>query len=152
MKIKKIGIDFHGVINQDPAFFQALTTAAVEQGIEVHIVSGGPRRHIERYAEKYGIRYHKIWCIFDFYKHKELIQFLPDGSFHMDDELWNKAKADYCRQEEIALHIDDSNVYGDYFTSPYCLYNPTDKSCTINGKTIAMQGSASEVLTRLTES
>jgi hypothetical protein len=36
--------------------------------------------------------------------------------------LWDKTKADYCKQVGITLHIDDSPVYGKYFKGTGTLY------------------------------
>ena len=31
----------------------------------------------------------------------------------------DKTKADYCKDNDIAIHIDDSMVYNEYFTTPF---------------------------------
>ena len=38
----RIGIDFHGVITEAPAFFRDLTTLAFDKDYEIYIISGGP--------------------------------------------------------------------------------------------------------------
>lgn len=139
---KKIGIDFHGVINTDPVFFQKLAQELLRRHIEVHIISGGPEDYIKNYLQDNGILYSQIWCIYSYYENKGQITIYEDGSFYMDDEIWNKAKADYCRRHKIGLHIDDSLIYGKYFTTPYCLYNGNTKTGQILDCQIAFSESA----------
>jgi hypothetical protein len=55
-----------------------------------------------------------------------------DGSFHVDNDLWDKAKAQYCAENKIDFHIDDSLIYGKYFTTDFCLYNAFENKCSIN--------------------
>jgi hypothetical protein len=37
----------------------------------------------------------------------------------IDKELWDKTKAEYCQKEGIHFHLDDSDIYGEHFTTPY---------------------------------
>ncbi|MEE6206672.1 MAG: hypothetical protein VZR95_01290 [Alphaproteobacteria bacterium] len=141
-KVGKIGIDFHGVINTDPEFFQKLSQELLRRRIEIHIISGGPEEYIKNYLHDNNIFYSQIWCIYSYYENKGQITVCEDGSFYMDDELWNKAKADYCCRHKIGLHIDDSSVYGRYFTTPYCLYNGNTKTGRIFDHQINFAGSA----------
>ena len=136
MICKKIGVDFHGVLNSNPLFFKEFCDCAVKQGFEIHIISGGPCETIENFLAQYQIKHNRIWCIFDHFNEQDKIEFLADGSFHVADELWDSAKAEYCRQNNICVHIDDSPVYGRYFTTPYCLYDEYKKSGELSGKMI----------------
>lgn len=151
MVCKKIGIDFHGVINTDPFFFGKLLTAMIEQNIEVHIISGGPREFLQKYLEQKHIPYTHLWCIFDFYEAKDKVTFNEDGTFFVDDELWNTAKAEYCRREEIDLHIDDSSIYERSFSTPYCRYNAKEHLCCMGGNKVLFSGDPQNVLLRLIE-
>jgi len=149
MACDKIGIDFHGVINTNPRFFKDLLAAMLEQDIEVHIISGGPRDFLEKYLQQHQIPYSVLWCIFDFYEAKEQVIFNDDGTFCVDDELWNTAKAEYCAQNDISLHIDDSSVYERSFSTPYCRYDSKRRECTIAGKVISFSGNPREVLAEI---
>lgn len=140
MICNKIGVDFHGVINCNPQFFKVFCAHAAEQGFEIHIISGGPRETIENFLAHYQIKYNLIWCIFDHFNEQNKVLFLPDGSFHVEDELWDSAKAEYCRQNNICVMIDDSLVYGKYFTTPYCLYDEKGKIGMLNGNVIDFSG------------
>jgi hypothetical protein len=46
-----------------------------------------------------------------------------DDNFWVDDEPWNKTKAELCREHGIDFHIDDSPHYGKYFSTPYMQVN-----------------------------
>lgn len=127
----KIGIDFHGVINANQHYFKIFCELALKRGHEIHILSGGPEEKIVTQLEKAQIKYSKVFTIFDFYNDKGMACLLPNGQFHIDENLWNETKAEYCRQNGIDIQIDDSLIYGKYFTTPYCLYDNEKKQCTI---------------------
>ena len=146
MICKKIGIDFHGVLNNNPLFFKEFCDCSVKQGFEIHIISGGPKETIEKFLTLHKIQYTAVWCIFDYFDAKSEVEFLPDGSFHVDDEKWDSAKAEYCRCNDICVQIDDSLVYGRYFTTPYCLYDEYKKSGELSGKTIDFSASPEKSL------
>ncbi len=124
----RIGIDFHGVINAHPDFFREFIDSALSENIEIYIISGGPYDTICDYLKTHNIAYSKLWCIYDYYATKGEVSYYPDGSFHVDDNLWNDAKAEYCRKNNICVHIDDSSIYGRNFATPYCLFD--EKRCT----------------------
>ena len=88
------------------------------------------------YLNQYQIPYTKLWCIFDYYEQRHQVEFYDDGSFRIDDELWNKAKAEYCKEQNICIHIDDSAIYGREFVTPYCRYDEQSNSCVLNGQQI----------------
>lgn len=138
----KIGVDFHGVINTRPDFFREFCREALKIGLEVYIISGGPRETILAYLNQYRIPYTKLWCIYDYYEQRHQVEFYDDGSFHVDDELWNKAKAEYCKEQNICVHIDDSAIYGREFATPYCRYDEQANSCVLNGKQIYLANPA----------
>ena len=133
MNIKKVSIDFHGVINSNPKFFSEFFELLQAKGVEVYVTSGGPQKFVERYLLLNNIPYNHIWCIFDHFNKREKIELSADGSFRIDDKLWNTAKSRFCAHENIDIHIDDSVVYGRYFTTPYVLFNMPEQ-CFIIGK------------------
>lgn len=135
----KIGVDFHGVINTRPDFFREFCREALKIGLDVYIISGGPRETILAYLNQYQIPYTKLWCIYDYYEQRHQVEFYDDGSFHVTYELWNKAKAEYCKEQNICLHIDDSAIYGREFATPYCLYDGQSDSCVFNGHKISLK-------------
>ena len=128
----KIGLDYHGVINDNPAYFQKFCTVAIDRGHELHILTGGPKSKVERQLADAEILYSALFTMVDMYAAQGKVKYYPDGHFEVDENLWNTAKADYCRQNHIDVQIDDSLIYGQYFSTPYCLSNSGDKNCTLS--------------------
>lgn len=147
----KISFDFHGVINQRPQLIKSLATLALKHKCAVYIVSGGPCDYIKNYLQQQQIPYTKIWCIYDFYEKKDLVKFLPNGEFHIDDELWDKAKGDYCRRNKISLHIDDSTVYGKYFTTPYAHFDARHNIMHLPQQDISLDLDAATIFAQIAE-
>lgn len=133
---EKIGIDFHGVISAAPVLFAEFCREIRRRGIKVYIITGGPKKDIIRYLERCQVEYDEVWAILDFYEQQGKARFFDDGSFMVDTELWDKAKAEYCAAEGIRFHIDDSGIYGRYFVTPYCRYDIGAGTCAWNGRTI----------------
>ena len=142
---KKISFDFHGVINTAPEFFSALLRELRLNKMRIYVVSGGPREYIVQYLAEHKIPYDVLWCIFDYFNAKEKVEVAADGSFHIDDTLWNAAKSEYCAREKIGLHIDDSEIYGQYFTTPYLRFNSKEKYFEIAGAVLKITEGASQV-------
>ncbi len=132
----KIGIDYHGVTNANPIFFAEFTKEAKKKNIEIIIISGGAKVDVEAYLKRYGIVYTDIFSLLDYFKEKRMVTFYEDGSFFVPNEIWNRAKANYCYQNNIDVHIDDSMLYGSYFQTPFCLYSIERKTCHLIKKNI----------------
>ena len=130
----KIGLDFHGVINRHPSYFKDFTEMATFRGHKIYIITGGPAEKIACFLKGWGIRYNELFAIMDYYAAKGEIKFFPDGSFHVDDKLWNTAKAKFCKKYQIDIHIDDSDVYGQSFSTPYCQYDEKSGICVIDSQ------------------
>lgn len=128
----KIGLDYHGVINTNPRYFKYFSNSLLQRGHELHIITGGPQKIIAQQLLSEEIQYTKLFTIVDYYRKQGKVEYFVDGSFKVDDDLWNRAKAEYCRLNNISLHIDDSLVYGGYFSTPYCLYDKVYKNCKIS--------------------
>lgn len=129
----KIGMDFHGVINQNPLYFKELACELIRRGHEVHIITGGPCETITQTLEKMKFCYTQSFAILDHYEGLGMVEYAGDGGFHIDDKLWDTAKAKYCKAWNIDLHIDDSLVYLQYFETPYCRYEAQLQRCILNG-------------------
>lgn len=125
----KIGMDFHGVINRDPAYFKRLADELIRRGHEVHVITGGPCNVIAAFLKQINFPYTQAFAILDHYEGLGIVEHRADGSFHVDDELWDSAKAQYCLAQKIDLHIDDSMEYLRYFITPYCLYDASSNRC-----------------------
>jgi len=122
----KIGIDIHGVIDALPEFFGFLTESIVKNNGEVHVITGGAwDEKLEKQLS--GISYTHKFSVYDhLLKTAEIlgeIEF-PDGTIQkkFDDTLWDSTKAEYCKENQISLHIDDTLCYNDYFTTPFARF------------------------------
>lgn len=144
----KIGIDYHGVITQNPAFFQELTALAVKENHTIIVLSGAKAQDVETYLLRNNISYSAVFSLLDYFEARELATFYEDGSFFVPSILWDRAKADYCLKNGVDLHIDDSMLYGTYFQTPFCLYSKKGERCTFIKKNVVLdfQKSAKEVL------
>lgn len=119
----KIGLDLHGVISDMPEFFSYLSNLLINSGSEVHIITGGITEDDKKLLSDYNINYTHFFSIVDF--HKEMGTPTdgkhPKYGFDMiSDEEWDRTKADYCRLHNIDIHIDDTTIYNNFFSTPFC--------------------------------
>ena len=119
----KFGFDVHGVTDTYPEIYSALTGALVANGHEVHIITGALYTdELGDKLRKFNIRWTHWFSIVQY--HLDLgdaeVKFV-DGQPWMEREIWNLTKAEYCEREGISLMVDDSPVYGSYFTGN-CVY------------------------------
>lgn len=120
----KMGLDFHGVIDKYPGFFSELTKHWVTSSNEVHIITGSQKTKEleEELINRYRIYYTHFFSITDY--HLSIgtpIRFDEKSAPWMNEEIWNRTKAEYCLREGIDMHIDDSERYLRYFKTPYML-------------------------------
>lgn len=127
----KLGIDIHGVIDSAPAIFSFLSHSVINSGGEVHIITGGSwTPQLESMLVEMGIKWTHSCSIYDNLLKTENVTnktyFFKDGTKQVKfpDEIWNKAKAEYCTKHNISLHIDDTTVYGNFFTTPFARFWP----------------------------
>lgn len=122
----KIGLDLHGVITDMPKFFKKMMWMLTYSGVEIHIITGGSidkayneLKNLEIYKPNY---YTHLFSILDYHIEKGTPQVGYNEEFdnpEFDDEVWDRTKADYCREHNIDLMIDDSMIYEQYFTTPF---------------------------------
>ena len=62
----KIGLDFHGVITDNPTYFSKFTQEAITRGYEIHIITGGPADVVKVMLDEWKINYTTIFAILDF--------------------------------------------------------------------------------------
>ena len=119
----KIGLDIHGVINENPEFFVSFANLIRNNGGEIHIITGNP--HSEAVSEllsyNNGDKWWDHFFSIDDYLLGKNIPYTIDkrGGRIYDDLEWNRAKGIYCAENKIDIHIDDSERYKDYFSTPY---------------------------------
>ena len=120
----KLGIDIHGVIDQNPIF----ATLAQTGLFEVHIVTGIK----EELDDVVDFPYDKWFSI-----HQECLDRGIDVKYDdkdrplVDPAIWDKMKAEYCAREGIDIMIDDSPSYGQYFeglSTAYLRYENTQRT------------------------
>lgn len=137
----KIGIDFHGVITANPIFFKKFTHLAQRKGYLIYVISGGPRQKVKSFLDENQIHYYDIFSLVDYFSELGEVRYSADGSFEVDKQLWNSAKAKYCYDNGIDIQIDDSPEYGISFSTPFCHYNPEQKVCEVDGYKIEFSNS-----------
>lgn len=135
----KIGLDFHGVLATNPQYFSVFCRKVMEKGWELHIISGGPRKDILQYLKVNDIPFTKIYTILETCDKAGVVEYYADGSFYVEEEIWNRAKGVYCRENKINLHIDDSKYYEPYFSTPFCLYKLHKGKCTLENKNLSIR-------------
>ena len=129
----KLGLDIHGVIDSNPESFSFMSQSVIAGGGEVHIITGGSwTSDLEEQLKGYGIKWTSHFSVYDYLLDSGIdsigtIQF-PDGTIQekFDYHLWDTIKAGYCKSNEIDLHIDDTEVYSKYFTTPFLLYKSSE--------------------------
>ena len=133
LKLKiRLGLDIHGTIDADPIFFSELSLSIRETGNEVFIVTG---REIGDYIRDklhhHKIVYDSILSITSYHMSAGTpIKWLDEEKIHpwIDEELWNSTKFKLCTNNNIDIMVDDSPVYGKYFSGYkkpfYVLYTP----------------------------
>lgn len=130
----KIGLDFHGVINERREYFATFCEAALSKGYEIHIITGGPYDVVAKLLEEWKIPYTKLFAILDYYDAKGAVEHFSNGEFKVEDKLWDIAKAEYCSHNGINIHIDDSSRYAKWFSTPFCHYSEAGHNCTTENK------------------
>jgi nicotinate (nicotinamide) nucleotide adenylyltransferase len=117
----KIGLDFHNCITFMPDTLKKLSGIIYNSGNEVHIITGRSiNDEFKKELNGYNIEYNYIFSITDYLENNGFKYKLDDkGGKVFDKDLWNNCKADYCRRKRIDIMIDDSEIYGKYFTTPY---------------------------------
>ena len=123
---QKLGVDIHGVIDAMPEFFSFLTTTFISGGGEVHIITGGSwDRDLEDQLRAYGVKWTHSFSIYDHLVESGApsngeVQF-PDGTIQkkFSNSDWDSVKGEYCREHNISMHIDDTLIYNETFTTPF---------------------------------
>lgn len=131
LKKIKIGIDIHGVIDSNPEFFSSLSKLLVDNGHEVHILTGSKLKLEEDFLKEHNISFTHLYSITE--HHENLgtpIKWDNAGDPHLDTYLWDKSKAEYCKEHGIDIHFDDSDTYGYFFKTAYARFYGKDTDRT----------------------
>lgn len=118
----KIGLDLHGVIDRNPQLFSDLTHKFAN---DFFIITGEEiTKKLFKEIDSYRIHYKQenVFSITSFHKHlgtpMTYLNHDPTQP-HIDDEIWNRTKSVICKFLKLDYMIDDSKVYGKYFTKEY---------------------------------
>lgn len=124
-----IGLDIHGVINTIPEFFAFLTDSIIKNGGNVHIITGGTwNKNLQDEVDRYNIKYTHVFSVYDYLIESNANQIgsisFEDGTIQrkFEDEQWDRVKGEYCSKNNIMMHIDDTLIYNEYFTTPFCRF------------------------------
>jgi hypothetical protein len=114
----KIGIDIHGVGDATPEFFALLSnmiTNASED--EIHIITGGMlTKEYTTYIDNLNIDFNKIFSVSEYLiANGTAVRWSDKNNPWFDAELWDRAKADYCKDNNIDIMFDDTLRYAKYF-------------------------------------
>ena len=116
----KIGLDFHGVIDKAPKFFFELVCCLMMGNHEIHIVTGESYKTASKKLKEYGIGWTYLYSITDDLLAEGFTGKIDkNGRPCFDKIAWESAKSIYCRLNKIDMMLDDSDIYGEYFTTPY---------------------------------
>lgn len=122
----KLGLDLHGVISDHPEYFKNLMYALRKSGWEIHIITGGSTlkaiKELSDLGFKPSVNYTHLFSVLDYHIRKGTritgwhpVLLNPE----FPEKEWDRTKADYCRYNNIGLHLDDSTIYEQYFTTPF---------------------------------
>ena len=124
-EIMRWGLDFDGVITARVSFFAMFTKLLVVNGHEVHVITGnrGTPEFMENLIVGLGISFTHFFSISDHHHNlgTEMTGYADDSTW-IDVALWDRTKGWYCKEKRIDAHLDDSKDYGQYFETPYCLF------------------------------
>jgi len=124
----KIGIDVHGVVDELSLFFIELSRLFVAAGHEVHILTGRRQSEIEPKLKMMGLQWTHFFSMTDY--HESIgtpMTYGPHGNPWMDEDLWNRTKAEYAERVGLTIHFDDSDVYWPHFKTGYARVIPYRK-------------------------
>jgi len=123
MKKFKLGIDWHGVLDAIPDEIAFLSKAVCQAGGEVHIITGMFwTKECEEKLKEYGVEWTHKFSVIEYHIEQKTPQCGWHEKFNMPaipDDPWDRTKADYCKKHNISLHLDDTLIYGDYFSTPF---------------------------------
>ena len=134
----KFGFDIHGVVDKDPLIFSSITKQLILDGHEIHILTGHQiTGELKKKLFKLNITWNKLFSIVDYHLSIGTEVDLSDAhNPRIEENLWNKTKGIYCLENNINLHVDDSLIYGNSFSTPYCHYDHKVKKFSFNYKMV----------------
>lgn len=130
----KISFDLHGVLDDMPETMKFIMESVIKNGGEVHIITGSTEEKARKELKELGfnryIHFTNVVGLPDYLlgKGKKVISYHPFlNNPEFSDLDWDSAKAQYCSENNINLHFDDTLRYGDYFKTPFARLWTKDK-------------------------
>jgi len=120
-----LGIDIHGTLDTIPDVLKPIMRSMVSQGHLVYIITGVPFEYVKDKLDTLGmIRGYNYTHFFSIEEHllKKGVRIIgknKKGRNIYRSIDWNITKANYCKKNNIGLMLDDSKIYGRYFSTPY---------------------------------
>jgi len=114
-----LGIDLHGVIDDDVKYFRSMLRNTILFQ-KIYIISGPPVVDIEKELDKHGLyqdlHYNEIFSVIDFLKEKGVKMWTDiNGQWWASEEDWWSSKAEICEKYNVDIMIDDKERYQRYF-------------------------------------
>jgi len=111
----KVGLDIHGVIDVYPCIFRQLSQKFIDEGHEVHIVTGQQWHIAVEEVEGLNIPYTHYFSIVDHHLALGTPMNEKENGWWMEGKTWDESKGIYCREQDIGLHFDNDIKYAEYF-------------------------------------
>lgn len=133
----RLGLDLHGVVDDDPEFFCDLAETMRNMGHEIYIITGREiNDSLHNELEECGMTKlcNGILSVTTYQKSLGTPISYLDGRKSqplMDPAIWNPTKAMLCASMGIHIMIDDSTLYEPFFRdikAQYIIYNPEMKT------------------------
>lgn len=117
---RKIGLDIHGVIDNNPGLFSKISKEFRSIGYEVHILTGSLiTKELLDEIDRYNIKYDALFSILEYHRKNGTEMWKNEKGWWVDDDVWEKTKSIYCAKHNLNFHIDDTRSYGKHFTTPF---------------------------------
>ena len=128
----KLGFDIHGVLDTFSAFQNLINKLVDDDSVEIHVISGLERKYFEKQiGHLIDLTRVKTFSVTDhLIETGSKVEWI-DGLPWADEDEWDRAKSEYCKEVGIDILFDDSSVYAPYFDNIdtiYCqIHNPHRK-------------------------
>jgi hypothetical protein len=119
-----LGLDIHGVIDAYPKQYAEMSKLYYEAGHEVHVITGARwSEQVKTELREAGIWHTHFFSILEEHDARGTVIHRDDEGFEwIDESLWDKTKAEYCREVGVTFMIDNSPVYGEFFRGIDTIY------------------------------
>jgi len=144
--MKRIGFDIHGVIDDNPPLFSTIIKEFKLLGYEIHILTGSlPTKKIIDELKSYDIEYDHLFSILGYHKSKGTKMWKDKRGWWVDDDIWNRTKGEYCKENNLKFHLDDTKIYGKYFNTPFGHLTPI----SISTRLLEIKGDVDDEILKL---